>query len=100
MTANRADRWNYLLRVLRMAASGGALTLRFAAIAVLMNTLALIIISTVPTALGWRTTVVLSGSMLPRIAPGDVVACAPYDPRLLRPGQIIPGTGTRWTRGS
>lgn len=45
--------------------------------------------SLIPMVFGWRSTVVLSGSMTPRIIPGDVVASAPLRGRPLQKGQVI-----------
>ncbi len=75
--------------LLGFSALGAWAVARVAAGAALTAMCALLAISMLPVALGWRSTVVLSGSMMPRIAPGDVVASAPYDVRLLQPGQII-----------
>ena len=45
--------------------------------------------SLVPLALGLRSDVVMSGSMSPRIRPGDVVVSVPVRASQLRPGRII-----------
>lgn len=50
---------------------------------------ALLLASIVPAAFGWRSTVVLSGSMEPRIAPGDVVASSPVVLGELVPGEVV-----------
>ena len=42
-----------------------------------------------PAALGWRPTVVMTGSMVPRIQPGDVVVSAPFQPLDLVPGRVV-----------
>jgi signal peptidase len=39
--------------------------------------LAMLVVSVVPALLGWKTTVVVSGSMTPGIRPGDVIVAAP-----------------------
>ena len=45
--------------------------------AVLAGLAGMMLLAVVPVVLGWTTTVVVSGSMMPRIRPGDVVAAAP-----------------------
>jgi signal peptidase I len=45
--------------------------------------------SLVPAVFGWHAEVVLSGSMAPRIRPGDVVVVAPATVEDVRPGQVI-----------
>lgn len=42
-----------------------------------------------PLAAGWHGRVILSGSMVPEIDPGDVVLTVGVDPAKLRPGQVI-----------
>ncbi|UZN02929.1 signal peptidase I [Cellulomonas sp. S1-8] len=42
-----------------------------------------------PAALGWRPTVVMTGSMAPRIVPGDIVVAAPFQPADLVPGRVV-----------
>jgi signal peptidase len=42
-----------------------------------------------PLALGWRPVVVLTGSMRPAIAPGDLVLAEPLEPARLRPGDVV-----------
>ncbi len=42
-----------------------------------------------PAALGWSPTTVMTGSMEPRIAPGDVVVSRPVPTDELRPGRIL-----------
>ena len=49
----------------------------------------LLVLSMLPVALHWQSTVVMSGSMAPRILPGDVVASAPVRARDLVPGQVV-----------
>lgn len=50
---------------------------------------ALLFWSVVPSFAGWSSEVVVSGSMMPRIAPGDVVVSQPVEAGSLRPGQVI-----------
>ena len=54
--------------------------------------LGMLLVSVAPVLLGWKTTVVVSGSMAPRIRPGDVIAAAPA-PRdvqsSVRPGRVV-----------
>jgi signal peptidase len=52
----------------------------------------LIVCSVAPVALGWTTTVVMSGSMTPAVLTGDVVAASPVAPdqvRRLPPGTVV-----------
>ncbi|HYN97653.1 MAG TPA: signal peptidase I [Pilimelia sp.] len=49
--------------------------------AVLAAASGLLLWSVAPVALGWTTTVVVSGSMTPKIQVGDIVAAAPVPPR-------------------
>ncbi|MCW2539142.1 MAG: peptidase signal peptidase [Frankiales bacterium] len=49
----------------------------------------LVLISVVPALFGWRSVNVLSGSMAPRIHPGDVIAVAHIVPAELHPGQVV-----------
>ncbi|RZS79449.1 signal peptidase [Motilibacter rhizosphaerae] len=70
-------------------ASEGFPYLRGALAAFLSVVFGLVAVSTVPALLHWRTTVVMSGSMEPRIRPGDVVAAAPVAADALRPGEVV-----------
>ena len=45
--------------------------------------------SLAPAALGWHTTVVMTGSMLPKLVPGDLVVSRPIDPAKLSIGQVV-----------
>jgi signal peptidase len=49
----------------------------------------LVIWSVLPTLFGWRAQVVLTGSMRPRIEPGDLVLAAPVRTGDLQPGRIV-----------
>jgi len=42
-----------------------------------------------PLAFGWTSTIVVSGSMMPRIHPGDIVVSQPIDAAEVRPGQPV-----------
>jgi signal peptidase len=42
----------------------------------------MLLASVVPVLLGWKSTVVVSGSMMPRIRPGDVITAAPAPDRV------------------
>lgn len=42
-----------------------------------------------PTLLGWQSTVILTGSMSPALAPGDVVAVQSIDPARVRAGHVV-----------
>jgi signal peptidase len=43
----------------------------------------------VPTFFGWRSEVVLTGSMVPKIRPGDVVVAQPRSADQVRPGHVV-----------
>ena len=49
----------------------------------------LVLWSVLPTALGWESHVVVSGSMQPRIMTGDVVLTEPIDPEAIKPGFVV-----------
>ena len=42
-----------------------------------------------PAAIGWQPTTVMTGSMEPRLSPGDVVVSRPIDAADVRPGRIL-----------
>jgi signal peptidase I len=52
-------------------------------------TLGLVIWSVLPRAAGWSPSVVMTGSMEPRLMPGDVVLSAPATARTVKPGEVI-----------
>jgi signal peptidase len=52
-------------------------------------TLGLVAWSVLPRAAGWSPSVVMTGSMEPRLHPGDVVLSAPATAQMVKPGQII-----------
>jgi signal peptidase len=56
---------------------------------VLATVSALLFWSVVPHLVGWSSEVVVSGSMMPRVAPGDVVVSQPVRAENLLPGQVI-----------
>lgn len=45
--------------------------------------------SLAPSLLGWHTTVVMTGSMLPNLVPGDVVVSRAIDPAKVQIGQVL-----------
>ncbi|MFQ1004124.1 LamG-like jellyroll fold domain-containing protein [Modestobacter sp. SSW1-42] len=49
----------------------------------------LVLVSVVPAAAGWQSTVVMSGSMAPSVEPGDVTLVRPVDAAALEPGQVL-----------
>ncbi len=49
----------------------------------------LVVWSVLPTALGWKSHVIVSGSMQPRIMPGDVVLTQPVGDLKLQPGFVV-----------
>jgi len=82
--------------------SGAAALLAAGRAAAIAAAAGLVLCSVVPVAVGWTTTVVVSGSMAPAIQAGDVVAVAPVPPAQagrLAPGTVVlvtdPGRGTR-----
>jgi len=55
-----------------------------------LGTLALLLlVSVAPVALGWQTTVVMSGSMSPAVAPGDVTLVRPVPTADLHVGDVV-----------
>lgn len=75
-TAAHQPRWEL---VLRMAAARAFLT----ALA------SLLLWAVAPVALGWQPQLILTGSMMPRIAPGDVIVIKEVEPTSLKPGQVV-----------
>jgi len=74
------------------ARSGGLDALLALRRAVVTATTGLIVASVTPVVFGWTTTVVVSGSMAPAVATGDVVAAAPVPPadvRRLPAGTVV-----------
>lgn len=72
-----------------LATSTAGLAARALATSVLCVIVGLTAVSALPALLGWRTTVVMSGSMEPGIRTGDVVATQPVDPGVVIPGQVV-----------
>ncbi|MDG6103976.1 signal peptidase I [Dactylosporangium aurantiacum] len=56
---------------------------------VLMFFAGLVAATVIPTAFGWSASVVVSGSMTPAIAIGDVVVAAPVRDADIRPGRVL-----------
>jgi signal peptidase I len=66
-----------------------ALLVSSAARAVLILLGCLLLVSITPALAGWQPTVVQTGSMQPRLHPGDVVVAQPVPANRLRPGQVV-----------
>ncbi|MBU2666329.1 signal peptidase I [Actinoplanes bogorensis] len=49
----------------------------------------LLLVSMAPVLLGWKSTVVVSGSMMPRIRPGDVISAAAPPPTHVEVGTVV-----------
>lgn len=75
--------------VLRDAVGWGRVVVGTAARAVVVTLLGLALWSAAPALLGWHPTTVMTGSMAPRLAPGDVVVSRPVAPAEIRPGQVL-----------
>ncbi|MFQ1003590.1 signal peptidase I [Modestobacter sp. SSW1-42] len=69
--------------------SWSAAVARAVVLAVLVTLAGLVLLCLVPQVVGLRSSVVVSGSMQPRIAPGDVVLTGPVTPEELQPGQVL-----------
>jgi signal peptidase I len=71
--------------------NGVVLALRLAALAYLSASGSLLFWSHAPQAVGWEPRVVLTGSMLPSVRPGDValIGPAPTVPRAVPPGGVV-----------
>ena len=65
------------------------LVARTIATAVVTVTVGLALWSVLPRAAGWQPSVVMTGSMEPRLNPGDVVLSAPASALTVHPGEII-----------
>jgi signal peptidase I len=57
--------------------------------AMIGTVLVLLVLATLPVLFGWRSDVILSGSMLPGIAPGDVVVSRPAAAAQVEAGQVV-----------
>jgi len=79
-------------RILRRGAGAGRAVRRLCVLAArcAIGTFVLLLFwSLAPLALGWSSLVVMSGSMAPRIQPGDIVITQAVDAGALRTGQVI-----------
>ena len=56
---------------------------------VVVTLLGLALWAAAPAIIGWHPTTVMTGSMEPRLTPGDVVVSRPVDPSRLRLGQVV-----------
>ncbi|ROQ30281.1 signal peptidase [Frondihabitans sp. PhB188] len=56
---------------------------------VLAATVGMLFWAAAPTALGWEPTTVMTGSMMPRLHPGDIVVARPVATPQLHPGQVL-----------
>jgi signal peptidase len=65
------------------------LVARTVATALVTVTVGLALWSVLPRAAGWQPSVVMTGSMQPRLNPGDVVLSAPASALTVHPGEII-----------
>jgi signal peptidase I len=61
---------------------------RFVAWATTYTVLALLALTVAPVLIGWRSDVVMSGSMMPGIAPGDIVISRPAAAPAIEVGQV------------
>ena len=73
----------------RLRGSWAALVLAALARGVLTLVLGLLLWSVLPVLAGWESTVVMSGSMSPKLVSGDVVLVRPVDPGSLSAGQVV-----------
>jgi signal peptidase len=73
----------------RLRASWAALVVAAVARGVLTLVLGLLLWSVVPVLGGWESTVVMSGSMSPKLLSGDVVLVRPVGEESFRPGQVL-----------
>ncbi|SDY22441.1 signal peptidase, endoplasmic reticulum-type [Modestobacter sp. DSM 44400] len=71
------------------AAPRAARSVRFLARTALGTLVLLLLVSVLPAAAGWRTSVVMSGSMAPTVQPGDVTLVRPVATADIEPGQIL-----------
>jgi signal peptidase len=55
----------------------------------ILSVLGLLLAGFAPYLIGWHASAIVSGSMMPAMAPGDVAVVAPVAPDRLRPGQVI-----------
>jgi signal peptidase I len=73
-----------------LAEQGWGRVLRVAVARALLTTAALLVVwSLVPTLAGWTPRVIMSGSMEPRIVPGDIVVTRAVPAAILAEGQVV-----------
>ncbi|QCR42642.1 hypothetical protein C1N91_02830 [Curtobacterium sp. SGAir0471] len=75
--------------VLHDAVDWGRVVVATAARAVVATLLGLALWAAAPALIGWHPTTVMTGSMAPRLVPGDVVVSRPVTPAEIRPGQVL-----------
>lgn len=75
--------------VLHVAVGWGRVVVATAARAVVATLLGLALWAAAPALIGWHPTTVMTGSMAPRLVPGDVVVSRPVTPAEIRPGQVL-----------
>jgi hypothetical protein len=76
-------------RPLHWRSRWGALIVSSLCRAILTSVAGLLAWSLAPAVFGWHTTVVMSGSMSPRLTPGDVVVSRPVPTQQLKDGEIL-----------
>ncbi|MCZ2827431.1 hypothetical protein O2W14_01110 [Modestobacter sp. VKM Ac-2986] len=69
--------------------TAGALVVSVLARTVLGALVLAVLVAAVPTVVGWQAAVVTSGSMAPRVQPGDVTVARPVDTSDLAAGQVL-----------
>ncbi|ROP64983.1 signal peptidase I [Curtobacterium sp. ZW137] len=74
---------------LRDAADWGRVVVATLARGVVATLLGLALWAAAPAVIGWQPTTVMTGSMEPRLVPGDVVVSRPVAPAQLRLGQVL-----------
>ncbi|MGU3410431.1 hypothetical protein ACLBWP_10005 [Microbacterium sp. M1A1_1b] len=73
----------------RDAVAWGRVVVATLARAVVVTLLGMALWAAAPAVLGWHPTTVMTGSMEPRLRPGDVVVSRPVAPAALRLGQVL-----------
>lgn len=76
-------------RLRRIASELAATLVDVSAQLMLCVTALLILVAAIPLALGWRSDVVITGSMSPRVRPGDVVLSQPVSASQVAIGQVV-----------
>jgi signal peptidase I len=76
-------------RSFRDAVDWARIVVATAARGLVVTLLGLALWAAAPAIIGWHPTTVMTGSMEPRLAPGDVVVSRPVDPAQLRLGQVV-----------